>query len=181
MYRLLQQQWPDWKWYRRASSAFIPSSSSTNCWSYPSSSMGVKLGHFWSKQEKGSRCLRINAWESSASNTSWDYKTNDYVCSKVKSVMVQYESLLAIIKCWNMSHGITTSARPSCKALLKVDTSGNGNAKAGHMTSVDGHDNAGTESQCQQILLEEVLFLLPLVPLLTTEAVKGPRHIYIYI
>lgn len=111
MYRLLQQQWPDWKWYRRASSAFIPSSSSTNCWSYPSSSMGVKLGHFWSKQEKGSRCLRINAWESSASNTSWDYKTNDYVCSKVKSVMVQYESLLAIIKCWNMSHGITTSAR----------------------------------------------------------------------
>lgn len=65
---------------------------------------------------------------------------NHYVGSKIKRIVDRQESLSATTKRRNRSwfrHGITHSARRSRKALLRVDTVGDGKRKAGQVSRIE--------------------------------------------
>lgn len=123
-------------------SASIPSSSSTNCWLYPSS-IDVRLWHSWFRQEKGSMHLRINAWQSStASHTESTKPMTIYGArSKVSCVnRILTSLLLSYGRCHGLitSHGLTGYERPSYKVQLKTDTSWDSNVRSDKRTSKCG-------------------------------------------
>lgn len=111
----------------------ILSSSTTNRWLYPSFSMYVWLGHSCLKQEKGSRCLRANAQESSSISTG-STKPRTMYRARLKVLRMDMNLFLPLLNigwCHGLatSHGITASVIPLCKGLLKADTSWSDNIK----------------------------------------------------
>lgn len=125
------KRWPNLKRYRRVTSASIPSPSSENRWSYAFSSKNVRFGHSCLREEE-----RIPAFENKWLRRLlrvpyWKHKNNDYVRIKFKGLVGWQESLLTTINRRKMAwSGQVTRHKSLCKAMLTVDASRDGNARA---------------------------------------------------
>lgn len=96
--------------------------------------------------------IEKSSFASSTGNTKQIYG------ARSKDLWTDRNLFLSDGRCHDMvtSHGITASGRPSYKALLKADASGNGNEKAAQTTSkMDKYVELLKERS--QIILEGVL------------------------